>query len=69
MLTGVCLNPPLIITELLERGSLYTLLHSSVQLSKDDVLKIIKGVANGILPCHTHNADFDQVCIIFTVRK
>ena len=58
LLVGICSIPPnlAIITQYIERGSLYDLLHKKkVQLSESDKRKIVKQVLSSIAYLHEHD--------------
>ena len=53
LLMAICKNPPLLITEYMELGSLSTVLHSNMSITHKNLIKMAIDVASGLLFLHT----------------
>ena len=55
LLLGFCIDPLSVVTEFLERGSLYNYLRSEQQIDVKTKTKMIVGIAKGMLHIHLEN--------------
>jgi len=52
LLLGVCQEPLAVVTQFMPKGSLFGFIRSSAQITNEQQLKIIRGIARGMLHLH-----------------